>query len=88
MSREYWKFQHKICGSQIFLSFQRERDSLSAVHYMAQYTPSTVNARMDDEDFHQNLVLVMGLTGAGKTYFINRLTGENLQVGQKLVSCN
>jgi predicted GTPase len=47
-----------------------------------------MNAMSEDGQVNQNLVLVMGLTGAGKTYFINQLTGENLQVGQKLVSCN
>jgi predicted GTPase len=47
-----------------------------------------MNAMSEDEQVNQNLILVMGLTGAGKTYFINQLTGENLQVGTKLVSCN
>jgi predicted GTPase len=35
----------------------------------------------------QNLVLVMGLTGAGKSYFVNKLSGKNLQEGHTLASC-
>jgi predicted GTPase len=34
----------------------------------------------------QNLVLVMGLTGAGKSYFVNKLSGKNLQEGHTLAS--
>jgi len=39
------------------------------------------------ETVDQNLVLVMGLTGAGKSYFINKLSGQNLQEGHNLASC-
>lgn len=43
---------------------------------------------MDDyERIDQNMVLVMGLTGAGKTYFINKLTGQKLNEGHELRSC-
>jgi len=43
---------------------------------------------MDEfEPINQNLVLVMGLTGAGKSYFINKLTGQNLVEGPGLKSC-
>jgi predicted GTPase len=37
-----------------------------------------------------DMVLVMGLSGAGKSYFINRLTGMAVDVveeGKKLKSC-
>jgi GTPase SAR1 family protein len=33
------------------------------------------------------MILVMGLTGAGKTYFINKLTEGNLLEGKHLTSC-
>ena len=39
------------------------------------------------ERVDQNMVLVMGLTGAGKTYFINKLTGQKLKEGKELRSC-
>lgn len=35
----------------------------------------------------KDAILVMGLTGAGKTYFINQLTRKNLQEGHTLKSC-
>jgi predicted GTPase len=35
----------------------------------------------------RNMILVMGLTGAGKSYFINKLTDENVVVGKTLRSC-
>jgi len=35
----------------------------------------------------QTIVLVMGLTGAGKSFFINKLTGQNVEEGHKLKSC-
>lgn len=41
----------------------------------------------NSERIDQTLILVMGLTGAGKTYFINRLTGQNLNEGHALRSC-
>ena len=37
-----------------------------------------------------DMILVLGLTGAGKSYFINRLTGtsvDNIKEGDKLASC-
>jgi predicted GTPase len=39
--------------------------------------------------YQKNVVLIMGLTGAGKTYFINQLTGRNLELieGHMLRSC-
>jgi predicted GTPase len=43
---------------------------------------------MDEDDpTDQNIVLVMGLTGAGKSFFINKLTGQNVEEGHKLKSC-
>ncbi|CAG8952681.1 hypothetical protein HYFRA_00008923 [Hymenoscyphus fraxineus] len=39
------------------------------------------------EGHGMDLVLVMGLTGAGKTYFINQLTGQGLAEGHNLASC-
>lgn len=41
----------------------------------------------DSKGTDQTLILVMGLTGAGKTYFINKLTGQNLNEGHALRSC-
>jgi hypothetical protein len=35
----------------------------------------------------RNMILVMGLTGAGKSYFINKLTDETVVVGNTLRSC-
>lgn len=35
----------------------------------------------------KDAILVMGLTGAGKTYFINQLTRKNLPEGHNLRSC-
>lgn len=36
------------------------------------------------------MIIVLGLTGAGKSYFINRLTGmsvDSVKEGDKLASC-
>ncbi|KEZ40817.1 hypothetical protein SAPIO_CDS8009 [Scedosporium apiospermum] len=33
------------------------------------------------------LVAVMGMTGAGKTTFINKVTGANMEIGHGLKSC-
>lgn len=34
------------------------------------------------------MIVVMGVTGAGKSYFINKLTGQNaVQEGESLDSC-
>jgi len=33
------------------------------------------------------LVAVMGMTGAGKTTFINEVTGANMEIGHGLKSC-
>jgi predicted GTPase len=35
----------------------------------------------------RNMILVMGLTGSGKSYFINKLTDESVVVGNTLRSC-
>lgn len=40
-----------------------------------------------DEQDPKDVVLVMGLTGAGKTYFMNQLTDKNLIEGHNLKSC-
>lgn len=42
--------------------------------------------KLDDLD----MIIVLGLTGAGKSYFINRLTGmsvDSVKEGDKLASC-
>jgi predicted GTPase len=33
-------------------------------------------------------ILVMGVTGSGKSTFINRLTEENVEIGHSLESCS
>jgi predicted GTPase len=39
------------------------------------------------ERVDENMILVMGLTGAGKSYFIQQLTGMNVSVGYELKAC-
>lgn len=40
------------------------------------------------DDQNASLILVMGVTGAGKSYFINKLAGEEIvKVGSSLSSC-
>jgi predicted GTPase len=48
-----------------------------------------INQPEIDEDvpLEQDIVLVMGLTGAGKSFFINKLTDQDVQIGHQLRSC-
>lgn len=53
------------------------------------YIPATSLPTMAQTKDH-DMILVMGLTGAGKSYFINQLTGMAVDVveeGKKLKSC-
>lgn len=39
---------------------------------------------MDDDDSSEGVILVMGVTGAGKSYFLNQLKEQSVKEGHTL----
>lgn len=54
---------------------------------MAQERSETATSTGEDSKLARPVVLVLGLTGAGKTTFINQVTNSNLAVGNDMKAC-